>query len=399
MVDNVNLIFRKKGYTDIICISPPSEDRISSVYKVNKPGVGHWIVKRIKKEYAILHRAEKSILTTYRHDFLPTVFDVFEDESALYIAMEFIFGKSFQDLIDSKKAITETAARKYFLQLCDLFEYLHSKDVVHRDCKPSNIILSDNDNVYLIDFGISKTQEYNPKGKSKKYASPEQLEKSDIEDTRTDVYSLGATIYSLLTNGADDHRSGLKDRKDISKKLKAIIAKCMAHNPKDRYQSMAEIKVQLQKRDWIWKASIATFFVMLSTVVVFFGFNLWVNELTDRLLIRGDELKVASNYQFALSNYETYIRRRPWDPCGYERRRNLFIHRAQFAESLLLFNETEEDLFDYFFNHETKPEFRATWENAVRETIQHYYNNEMWDALYHLLENPRVQRVEIGGAN
>jgi len=386
-------ILYDRGFVDIICMSPSSLG-VSSVYKTTKPGVGTWIIKRVKKEFAVLYKAETHILTQLRHDFLPNIFDIFEDEQALYIAMEFIPGKSLQQLIDREVMVSEADARKYFLQLCDLFQYLHSKGVVHKDCKPSNIMLSNNENVYLIDFGISKSPEHNPLGRSHRYASPEQIEKPDIADPRTDIYSLGATMYSLLTKEIkDSHGDGAENfpkRTDVSAKLKKIIEKCMAKNAEDRFQSMDEVKVALLKRDWKWKV-VASFSLMLvCTVIVFFGFSQWQDEVTSRLIARGNEMMGVSNYQLALSHYETYISRRPWSPCGYERRRNLLTHREKVTQAIALF-DGEDVYFEYFL--ETSPEFFNTWVAAVDKVIAHYYNYEEWHLLLDLLQMPTVTSV------
>jgi len=366
-----------------------------------RPGVGEWIVKRVEKEYTLLYKAEKNILTTLRHDFLPIVFDVFEDAAALYIAMEYLPGESLRQLILSERVTTEADARKYFVQLCELFEYLHSKGVVHKDCKPSNIMLSDNNNVYLIDFGISKSAEFNPAGRTVKYASPEQIKNPSISDPRTDIYSLGATMYSLLTKEIPS-RSGfdtayavekLRKRVDISKRFREIILKCMAKDPNERYQTVGEVRSALLKKDWVWKASIAMFAMLFFTVITFFGVRTWIGEITERLIPRGDEMRVASNYQNAASHYHNYIQRRPISPLGYERYRRLLIHRGQYSQSIEMFNANEAALFQEFMELDT--EYMHTWSEAVSRTLQHYYSRRNWSRLLELLENPNVQVVVI----
>jgi len=368
------------------------DGEISTVYKVSRPDVGNWVVKRIKKEFAALYMAEKSVLATLNHDFLPKIFDVFEDEHALYIAMEFINGVSLQQLIESTKIVTESQARKYLLQLCELFEYLHNNGVIHKDCKPSNIMLSDHGNVYLIDFGISKTPEQNPVGRTQMYASPEQLKHPDISDPRTDIYSLGATMFSLLTK--ETPAAGivkLKNRTDISKKFKNIITKCVAKRPGSRYQSMSDVKKALLRKGWIWKVA-ACFVTMLAlTVIVFFGLLTWNSEVNDRLLPRGYEMMRVSNYQVAGSHFERYIRRNPGAADGYMRHRELLVHRSFYSQSLNMFNQYEELHFTYFIDN--SPEFRNIWIDAVGRAMQYYYDTEKWDELIDMLACARVRLV------
>jgi len=390
-------ILKQKGFEDIICISPNNLG-ISSVYKVSRPGVGEWIVKRIEKEYAVLYRAEKSILSTLRHDFLPIIFDIFEDVQALYIAMEYIPGENLQQLIESDKVVSEIDAKKYFAQLCELFEYLHSKDVIHKDCKPSNIMRSQHDNVYLIDFGISKSPEYNPSGRSHRFASPEQLKKPDIDDYRTDIYSLGATMYSLLTKEIPGKTGteykvvaeNLKKRTDVSKNFRQIILKCMAQKPSYRFQTMGEVKKALLRKDWIWKTVVSITIMLLCTAIIFFGVYTWENEATTRLITRGNTVAAGGDFHTAMHHFEMYIYRRPMSAQGYERRRNLLVSHNVLTQSLDMFDDNEYSFFHYFI--ESSHEYRNTWVRAVDWAISNYVvSNQSWDEAFALLENPMVQ--------
>jgi len=393
-------ILIKKGFTDITCISPSSIG-IRSVYKAVKPDVGYWIIKRIEKEHVVLYKTEKDILTALRHDFLPIVFDVFEDELALYIAMEYIPGKNFRQVINSDEVVGEEAAKKYMIQLCKLFEYLHGEGVIHKDCQPSNIMLSDQGNIYLIDFGISKSVESDSSGRAMRYASPEQMINPHIDDHRADIYSMGATIYSLLTkeipsrsgyNNIERVAEKLEARGDISKKFSRIILKCMAQKPSSRYQSMGDVRKALEKRDVKLRIGAAVFLVLLFAATLIYGVFTWNNEVINRMISRGDEMKSMSNYSVALSHYERYIYRRPQLPYGYERRRRLLVHMGRYTESVNLFNEHEEVNFEKFLSYDDMI-FRNTWVNAVSRAIQHYYSSENWDALFNLLEKPKVQGV------
>ena len=394
-------ILHQKGYTEIECISSYESQNVSSVYKVNKPGIGYWVVKRVSKEFAILYRAEKIILTTLKHDFLPIVYEVFEDDKSLYIAMEFIPGQSFEQLINSKKKVTEVEARRYFVQLCELFGYLHSNGVVHKDCEPSNIMLSEHGNIYVIDFGVSKSGKYSPASVSQNYASPEQMADPSIGNPRTEIYSLGATMYSLLTkapptkenDGFKAMANKLSKRTDISLKLRRIILKCMSSKPVNRYRSMWDVKSAIEKKDWVWKIAVAISFMLVSTAITIFGFITWTSETTDSLIPRGDHLVAEGTYDLALSHYENYILRRPTSPYGYERHRRLLVHKGQYIESLVMFNANETILFDYFISRDGNMDFRNTWISAVSGTIQYLYNLQQWEEILELLMNPRVQGV------
>jgi len=385
---NIPPILLQKGYTEIVQINSNTNNDISGVYKVNRPGIGYWIVKRISKEFAVMYRTEKAILTSLRHDFLPIIFDVFEDEKALYIAMEFISGDSFKQLINEKIQISEADARKYFLQLCEIFEYLHIKGVIHKDCKPSNVMLSDQGNVHLIDFGVSKSGKYNPGGMSQLYASPEQIENPNIDDPRTDIYSLGATMYSLITQ--EPPSENIKRRRvmaNISPKLRGIILKCMEPKPSNRYQSMTDLKKAITRKDWAWKTLSALMAMLIFAAVVFFAYFMWMAEVTNNLIARGDRLKSEGNYHMAMQHYETYVARRPTEPVGFERQRRLLIHRGEYSlAATLCLDEKQEKFF-------ADSEFANTWNVAVSHAIVYYYQSENWDILLELLDGYWVQHT------
>ena len=391
-------ILKRKGFVDITCESP-SGLGASSVYKVRRPGIGDWIVKRIEKDHAILYKAEKNVLTTLRHDFLPIVFDVFEDDQALYIAMEFIPGNNLQTLIQNRTIISETAARKYFLQLCELFEFLHRKNVIHKDCKPSNIMLSTQDNMHLIDFGISKSKGNNPRGVTQGYAAPEQTENPDMDDPRVDIFALGATMFSLITGetppatAADAKilQKSLNNRKDISAKFKDVIIKCMATNPARRYQTVTDVKNAVAKNDFVKKAILSVVAMVLCATVVFFGMSIWHEEATDRLIIRGNDFTESGMYDTAMQYFELYITRRPLSAVGYERRRDLLISTGNAAEGLQFFSQTESTHFSYFI--ESSQEFRNTWARTIDINIEQMYNAQRWHELLALLATDHAQAV------
>jgi len=384
---NIPPILLQKGYTEIVQINSNTNSDISAVYKVNRPGIGYWIVKRIVKEFAVMYRTEKAILTSLRHDFLPIIFDVFEDEKALYIAIEFISGESFRELMSDEVQVTEAEIRKYFLQLCEIFEYLHIRGVIHKDCKPSNVMLSDQGNVHLIDFGVSKSGKYNPGGMSQLYAPPEQIADPNIDDPRTDIYSLGATMYSLLTQetpNMDSKRQSLK-KANISPNLRGIILRCMEHKPSNRYQTMTDLKKAIAKKDWAWKTVAAFSAMLVSVAIIFFAFFTWSAEITDHLITRGDTLMAEGNYQLAMQHYETFIVRRPAEPLGFERRRRLLVHRGEYSQAVILDNgENNENFF-------ADSDFANAWHMAVGHAIVHYYQLRDWPALLELLDSPPVQ--------
>jgi eukaryotic-like serine/threonine-protein kinase len=153
---------------------------------------------------------EARLLAGLRHAALPKVMDHFIDHNGQFLVMEFIPGQDLQDLLQSSsKAFQLEEMLQWADQLLDALDYLHSQDppVIHRDIKPQNLKLSSRNQIVLLDFGLAKNAAANnsttTSGKSlfaytPIYAPLEQIQGAGT-DARSDIYSLGATLYHLLT--------------------------------------------------------------------------------------------------------------------------------------------------------------------------------------------------------
>ena len=184
----------------------------------------------------------------------PKVYFCVEDESETVIAEEFIQGETLLE----KKFLTESEARKILLQMCDGLKELHAQKIIHRDIKPSNLILQ-GDKIRLIDFDAArvfkdgKEADTNLLG-TKGYAPPEQFG-SGQTDQRSDIYSLGVTIKNLLGGNYSGH-------------LKKILDKCTELDPKNRFQSVDELKSALTVKEPRNNKKIAA--IILITAGIFF---------------------------------------------------------------------------------------------------------------------------------
>ncbi len=154
---------------------------------------------------------EARLLAPLRHDNLPRVSDhFFISGQGQYLVMDFVEGKSLEALLAERGGpLPEAEALRWMTQVCDALEYLHTRTppIIHRDIKPQNIIINADGRAVLVDFGISKA--YDPALKTTKgaravtpgYSPPEQYGMGTT-DARSDVYALGATLYTLLTGSA-----------------------------------------------------------------------------------------------------------------------------------------------------------------------------------------------------
>lgn len=159
-----------------------------------------------------------------------------EDSNDTVIIEEFIQGEPLIERLERENFLNEDEAQKILLQLCDGLNFLHELGIIHRDIKPSNLILQTGGIVRLIDFDAArivkanKSEDTNALG-TKGYAPPEQYGYGQT-DARSDIYSLGVTMQKLLG-------------KNYRGRLESVLAKCTEIDPKNRWQSVNELKSAL----------------------------------------------------------------------------------------------------------------------------------------------------------
>lgn len=195
-----------------------------------------------------------------------------------YLVMDYLEGKSLDTIIEEQGSVSQERATKIFMQICDGLEHAHSKGIVHRDIKPSNILVLKDSNgedvVKIVDFGIAKllpeankeTFHLTQAGQifgSPLFMSPEQCANKKI-DNRTDIYALGATLYNTMAGRppfeaptlAEIIYSHLKEKPSrikevapgtsISERFEELVLRCLEKDPDDRFQTMAELKAEIE---------------------------------------------------------------------------------------------------------------------------------------------------------
>lgn len=165
----------------------------------------------LQTEPAIVQQfeTEAKILATLSHPALPKAYDWFKQfgSDRYYLVMEFIDGVSIWNLVQQKGMMTPLTAMQVMEPVLDAVAYLHQQNppIIHRDIKPSNILLTKDSKVYLVDFGIAKVGSSGQKtatgaqGVTPGFSPPEQYLGMGATDIRSDIYSLGATLYFMLT--------------------------------------------------------------------------------------------------------------------------------------------------------------------------------------------------------
>lgn len=151
---------------------------------------------------------EARLLNSLKHAALPRVSDHFDEADGQFLVMEFIGGDDLAAMLEkSGEAFPLETVLQWAHQLCDALEYLHAQNIIHRDIKPQNLKLTQNNHIVLLDFGLAKgnatdaphqTAAKSIFGFSRNYASLEQIQGAGTEP-RSDLYSLAATVYHLLT--------------------------------------------------------------------------------------------------------------------------------------------------------------------------------------------------------
>jgi serine/threonine protein kinase len=209
---------------------------------------------------------EAKILFKLKHENLPKFKDYFDFDNNRYLIIEYIEGDRLDTLIEKQENfLSEKESINWSIQLCEALSYLHNTKphpVIFRNMTPWSIIVSKDGKLKLMDFGISKIYEYGASTRSiaktiSRYYSPLE-QHGGITDTRSDIYSLGATIYYLITvehpmdcldRTIDDEpiKSCREINSNISSNLEQIIMKAMEIDKENRYQHIEEMKRDLIK--------------------------------------------------------------------------------------------------------------------------------------------------------
>jgi serine/threonine protein kinase len=204
------------------------------------------------------------------HDNIARVYFVGEDEGLHFIAHEYVTGRNIRDLIRAEGPLAARQAVNYTLQIASALRHTSAAGVVHRDIKPSNLIVTPRGRVKLVDLGLAKKVASETFGDltiagttlgTFDYISPEQAKDPRNVDVRSDIYSLGCTVYHMLTGEPPypegtvlqkllDHQA--KDIPDPAQKnphtppqLSAIVRRMMAPDPRDRYATPDELILEL----------------------------------------------------------------------------------------------------------------------------------------------------------
>ena len=217
------------------------------------------LVEKFKGKFA----REARMIAHLDHPNIVRVIEVFEENGTYYYLMENLPGGSLTDKVKAEGPLPEALALGYIRQVASALDYIHGKQMVHLDVKPSNILLNAKGDAVLIDFGISKHYDKSgeqtsstPVGLSKGYAPLEQGRDGDVSQfsAPTDIYALGATLYYLVTGAVPPEASivsedGLDRPGGISDAVWGAIDAAMQPRRRDRPQNIGEFLALLPGKE------------------------------------------------------------------------------------------------------------------------------------------------------
>ncbi len=218
------------------------------------------------EEFLNRFNAEAQAAASLDHQNIVSIFDVGEDDNCHYITMEYVDGKTLKEYITQKGKLPYKEALGIAAQICDAIEAAHNKNIVHRDIKPHNILITDDGKIKVADFGIARfgTGKTLSTGNdilgSVHYISPEQAKGMSV-DNRSDIYSLGVVMYEMLSgkvpfdgdNPVSVAMMQIEDSPlDIASTVPSlplscqhVVFKAMSKDPDLRYQTAAEFKADI----------------------------------------------------------------------------------------------------------------------------------------------------------
>ena len=244
------------------------------IYKAEQPALGRIVaIKELRTELAVdpsiptrFEREAKSV-AALTHQNIVHIYDFIVIAKSMFIVMEYVDGIDLHDLMLRTERVPPDIAAIVALQAARALEYAHYRGVVHRDFKPSNLMISKQGEVKLMDFGIARDEAYEDLTRpgtalgTPAYMSPEQIMGSRI-DHRSDIFSFGIVLYQMVTGQKpfyDDGTKGVMQRiisdphakprilyPDIPWSLQRIVNRSLQKDPMDRYETTEDLRRSLE---------------------------------------------------------------------------------------------------------------------------------------------------------
>jgi serine/threonine-protein kinase len=330
-----------------------------------------WAIKQVDKQasVAVDLLAEPNIMKQLKHPKLPRIFDILDTKTSIFIIVDYVEGESLNKVLTREGKISESVLVEWAKQICDVFIYLHEhhpNPIIYRDMKPSNLMKTPDGEIRVIDFGIAR--EYKKEAKTDTqvlgtavYAAPEQRLGMQT-DERSDIYSLGVTLYQLATGESPSaailSRPIRKILPTCSEGFEEILGKMLRQDPDERYQNARELLSDfenIQKMSSRYKRARRkrrmTIFTQVACVFLFFfitlsGFSEVKAEKMryyKSLVQEGNMLAAAFHYATAQKRFNKAIHYEPQELNAYQGvAKSLYLQRKYDEETAYIKQVSEK---------------------------------------------------------
>ena len=222
-----------------------------------------------EKEFVDLFIHEARASAKLNHPNIVQVYDVKRHNEFYYFSMEFVSGGSVQDILNRQRKIPVEEATRMILDSARGLDHAHQKGIIHRDVKPDNLMISETGTVKIGDMGLARGpgEKIGPEEDTSVIGTPHYIAPEQIlgkqADFRSDIYSLGASFYRMLAGVtpyaaasvrelvnkkvSEDARALREHNSEVPPALASVVARMMAREPRERYQSMTQVVVALEK--------------------------------------------------------------------------------------------------------------------------------------------------------
>ena len=240
---------------------------MATVYRALQPSLGRFVALKVLSselardpDFVNRFQREARVAARLEHPNIAPIYDVGQADGVFYIAMRLVPGRSLSDIVTSDGPLPLERTRAILAQIASALDYAHRQGVVHRDVKPSNVLVEANDQVSLVDFGIARAADVTHITRfgvlvgTPIFMAPEQAQGLDV-DFRADLYSLGVVAYLMLTGQApfqadsvvtvlhkqvyDPPPSVRVSRPDLPESVDAAVERMLAKQPGERYPTAA----------------------------------------------------------------------------------------------------------------------------------------------------------------